>query len=75
MRYIIDGWHMTTGEAKAAAGKHVETPEDNPGERLAYEDFSDLEKESIRRDPRAMMTLAKVHNTTYHTIRKIKGRT
>lgn len=48
--------------------------EENAIKKLSYGDFSDLEKENIMNDPRAMMTLADVHNTTYHTIRKIKGR-
>lgn len=42
--------------------------------KLSYSDLSDLEKENIKNDKRAMQTLAKVHNTSYHTIRKIKGK-
>lgn len=50
-------------------------PEPEPKKnKLSYADLSDLEKENIKNDKRAMQTLAKVHNTSYHTIRKIKGR-
>lgn len=78
-RHLADGWFLTTAEAKesvkngsdSAASNDVEEQEK---EKLSFNDFSDLEKENIMNDPRAMMTLADVHNTTYHTIRKIKGR-
>lgn len=76
-KYLADGWYLTTGEAKAVSESDSVSSNDVEKQekvKLSFDDFSDLEKENIMNDPRAMMLLAEIHNTTYHTIRKIKGR-
>lgn len=54
---------------------YEEPVEEKPKQKLKYEDFSDLEKDNIRRDKRPMKLLSEIHNTSYYTIRKIKGLT
>lgn len=69
--YLAQGWSLTTEEAKN--GKPIE-PEAQ-AELRSFESFDEFERLSIRNDKRAMMKIAKIHNTSYHTIRKIKGKT
>lgn len=49
--------------------------EEDPQVKRKYEDFDEFERLSIKNDKRPMMKIAQIHNTSYHTIRKIKGKT
>ena len=82
---LAEGWHLTTMEAKAAAltesdsapSNDVAKQEMEPEKqrKVKFSELSELEKQSIKLDERSMIILAEIHNTTYHTIRKIKGLT
>ena len=72
-KYIAAGWEIYRKQPKKE--KPAPEPEiKKPKKKLSYPDFTELEIDNIRRDKRTLQTLAKVHNTTVYTIRKIKGR-
>lgn len=74
-QWIAKGWSYSPAEAeKLIMEPELEPVEEKSKLKLKYEDFSDLEKDNIRRDKRAMKLLAEIHNTGYHVIRKIKGK-
>lgn len=73
--YLAQGWSLTTEEAKNGKPIEEEKEPEAPAELRSFESFDEFERLSIRNDKRAMMKIAKIHNTSYHTIRKIKGKT
>ena len=77
--------HLRAGWSEEIPGQESD-PEPEPEEeplpkpkakskpkKLKYKDFTDLEKDNIKKDKRPIIKLAKVHNTTLYAIKKIKG--
>lgn len=75
--YLKRGYFQTLPQEKEKEedpDTEAEPKKEKKIKKLKIEDLSAEEKESIRLDKRSMMKLADVHNTSYHVIRKIKGK-
>ena len=67
--------HLRAGWSLRAKKPEKKEPAPIPTEKLSFSQISEEDKLKIKNDSRSMLTLAEIYNTSYHAIRKIKGRT
>lgn len=74
-KHLAAGWKLSIEKVESKPVVVESKPVVIEEKKLSLKDLSEDILSKIKNDNRPMLELAKIYNTSYHAIRKIKGRT